>query len=140
MLPTRSSTIAKVSPIIINYPSLSHGGTELQKAEKLPVLGLFAERNMELAIDLQGTSTQPSLAQMTKRALDLLQNQAGGFFLVVEGNALKSTDLRCGGCAFFFKTIFVYVMQLPISPSAATRRMLPAWLMRCWHFRKASTL
>jgi alkaline phosphatase len=60
---------------------------DLEKVAKLPVLGLFADKKMDFAIDQKsGDKTQPTLLQMTKKALDLLHNDKG-FFLVVEGKA-----------------------------------------------------
>lgn len=50
------------------------------------MLGLFAEKDMEFGIDRKSNSKQPSLAQMTQKALDLLRNNKG-FVLVVEGKA-----------------------------------------------------
>lgn len=59
------------------------------------MLGLFADKKMDFAIDQKsGDKTQPTLLQMTKKALDLLHNDKG-FFLVVEGKA--NVACVCGG-------------------------------------------
>lgn len=54
----------------------------------LPILGLFANSHMSFEIDRDPT-LQPSLAQMTQKALDLLQaNSNKGFFLMIEGSRI----------------------------------------------------
>ena len=53
----------------------------------MPVIGLFAEQHMDYEIDRiqQNPKTQPSLAEMTTKALDLLEEADEPFFLLVEG-------------------------------------------------------
>ncbi len=56
--------------------------TALQKVQSPYVLGLFA---------MDGLTTQPpepSLAEMTRKALDILSQDADGFFLMVEGSQI----------------------------------------------------
>lgn len=54
----------------------------------LPVLGLFASFNMDYTID-RDPKKQPSLAEMTRKALDALEAHADeGFFLMVEGSRI----------------------------------------------------
>ncbi|KAJ1786838.1 vacuolar alkaline phosphatase, partial [Coemansia sp. RSA 2399] len=65
------------------------------KSPSLPVLGLFAPGHMDYEIDRkQGGGNQPSLQEMTLRALDLLNKQqqqqqkqanSTGFFIMIEG-------------------------------------------------------
>jgi alkaline phosphatase len=51
------------------------------------VWGLFAASHMEADIDrAEFASTQPSLAEMTGKAIDLLSHNRRGFFLMVEGS------------------------------------------------------
>jgi alkaline phosphatase len=50
-----------------------------------PLLGLFAEGQMDFTID--GSTEQPTLAQMTEVAIPLLTNNKG-FFLMVEGSRI----------------------------------------------------
>ena len=50
---------------------------------KLPLVGLFAEENL----DTHDEST-PSIAQMTDLALELLDDDENGFFLMVEGSQI----------------------------------------------------
>jgi len=57
---------------------------EFDGALKLPLLGTFSNGHMAFEIDRDGGS-QPSLAEMTKRALDLLSQSKKGFVLVVAG-------------------------------------------------------
>ncbi len=64
---------------------------DLDAAQSAPVLGLFAESHMAYEID-RDTSAQPSLAAMTRAALDLLTRtedaRQNGFFLMVEGSRI----------------------------------------------------
>jgi len=59
---------------------------QLAQQRELPVLGLFAESGMADAFN-EGRGTEPSLAQMTTRALELLENPQG-FLLVVESGQI----------------------------------------------------
>ncbi|KAJ1847731.1 vacuolar alkaline phosphatase [Coemansia sp. RSA 2708] len=57
----------------------------LSASSRLPLMGLFAPSHMAYEID-RNPSDQPSLAEMTQRALDILGKQSpDGFFLMVEG-------------------------------------------------------
>eukprot|EP01113_Clastostelium_recurvatum_P039757 TRINITY_DN6100_c0_g1_i5.p1 TRINITY_DN6100_c0_g1~~TRINITY_DN6100_c0_g1_i5.p1 ORF type:complete len:505 (+),score=112.51 TRINITY_DN6100_c0_g1_i5:119-1633(+) len=64
----------------------------LQSANRLPLLGLFADKNMPMVIDRQEQklTSVPSLPDMTRKALELLSQSAGddGFFLLVEGSQI----------------------------------------------------
>lgn len=59
----------------------------LQGPLELPVLGLFASGHLDYEIDRDPRS-QPSLAEMTERALQLLSASEQGFFLMVEGGRI----------------------------------------------------
>lgn len=50
------------------------------------LLGLFSDSDMDYEIDRQGT--QPSLTDMTDKAIDLLQKNKQGFFLMVEAGRI----------------------------------------------------
>ncbi|GIV59906.1 MAG: hypothetical protein KatS3mg043_0995 [Rhodothermaceae bacterium] len=52
-----------------------------------PVLGLFAGSHLDYELD-RDPAEQPSLAEMTRKALDLLRNDPDGFFLMVEGSRI----------------------------------------------------
>ena len=56
-----------------------------------PLLGLFAESHMNYEID-RDPAVQPSLAEMTRKALDLLASNSdarqNGFFLLIEGSRI----------------------------------------------------
>ena len=60
---------------------------EMKKAEGKKILGLFNPSNMLFEIDRNG-STEPSLAEMTSKALDLLNKNENGFFLMVEAGRI----------------------------------------------------
>ncbi|RKQ30770.1 alkaline phosphatase [Oceanobacillus halophilus] len=59
---------------------------ELMKDDNEQVLGLFAPVGLDKAIDRQ--EHQPSLADMTDAALDRLNQDKDGFFLMVEGSQI----------------------------------------------------
>lgn len=52
------------------------------------VLGLFAARNMPFAIDRRRSETIPDLPTMTEAAIEILDRNRKGFFLMVEGAAI----------------------------------------------------
>ena len=54
------------------------------------LLGLFADENMTYALNrpLEKGLTEPTLAQMTDKAIEILRRNPQGFFLVVEGGAI----------------------------------------------------
>ncbi|WP_051404956.1 alkaline phosphatase [Bacillus cihuensis] len=57
----------------------------VKKTDKL--IGLFAEDGMAPELDRDETN-QPSLAEMTESAIDVLQQDKDGFFLMVEGSQI----------------------------------------------------
>jgi alkaline phosphatase len=59
----------------------------LHRPVDLPVLGLFGRSHLEYEID-RGRSSQPSLAEMTGRALELLAGHEQGFFLMIEAGRI----------------------------------------------------
>jgi len=60
---------------------------EMKKAEGEKILGLFNRGNMNFEIDRKG-STEPSLAEMTAKAIGVLSKKEQGFFLMVEGGRI----------------------------------------------------
>ncbi|NQU62689.1 MAG: alkaline phosphatase [SAR324 cluster bacterium] len=59
---------------------------EFININRLPVLGLFHMKHMN------ETSVEPSIEEMTRKSLGLLQNHKDGFFLMVEGSQI---DTEC---------------------------------------------
>ncbi len=51
-----------------------------------PVWGLFSPSHMAPRMDKPADSTEPSLAAMTAKAIEILSRQRDGFFLLVEGS------------------------------------------------------
>ena len=73
--------------------SLAFNANQLSTLESGKVLGLFASSTMLDGIAYSNCKAasncvQPSLAQMTKKALDLLSNNDTGFFLMIEGGQI----------------------------------------------------
>ena len=62
---------------------------EMKSANALPLLGLFSPIDLEFEMD-RDPASQPSLAQMTAKAIELLSANAGdrGFFLMVENDLI----------------------------------------------------
>ncbi|MBC2854920.1 alkaline phosphatase [Cetobacterium sp. 2A] len=58
---------------------------EMNSVDGEKVWGFFAEKDMDNDLD-RDPKKQPSLAQMTEKAIDLLKKDKDGFFLMVEGS------------------------------------------------------
>ena len=63
--------------------SLAIRPEDLKAVNGLPLLGLFAESELGYTIDKP--KDEPTLAEMTAKALELLPQEGNGFFLMVEG-------------------------------------------------------
>jgi alkaline phosphatase len=65
---------------------------ELEKPSRGKVLGLFSQRDMSLELD-RNKLTEPSVADMTRAAIRLLQNEASsGFFAFIESESTDSAS------------------------------------------------
>jgi len=53
-----------------------------------PVLGLFSSSHMTYMAEREPDSTEPTLSQMTETAIDLLDDNRNGYFLLVEGGRI----------------------------------------------------
>ncbi|MFJ2989352.1 alkaline phosphatase [Collimonas sp. NPDC087041] len=75
-----------------NFSEFDKIGTSTAK-----VVGLFNKDHMTYDLD-RDAAKEPSLAQMTAKSIDLLNNKKSGFFLMVEGgridHALHATNAR----------------------------------------------
>jgi alkaline phosphatase len=60
---------------------------EMKKAQGEKILGLFNKENMLFEIDRR-ESSEPSLAEMTAKAMEVLQRSNEGFFLMVEAGRI----------------------------------------------------
>ncbi|CAN5403699.1 alkaline phosphatase [soil metagenome] len=54
------------------------------------LLGLFSEAEMAYANEIAAGSQQPTLADMTRRAIQLLQWNAGGYLLIVDAGLMQT--------------------------------------------------
>lgn len=59
----------------------------LMDAQDTPVLGLFTRSHMAYEVD-RDAEREPSLAEMSRKALDLLSTDEEGFFLMIEGSRI----------------------------------------------------
>eukprot|EP01111_Echinosteliopsis_oligospora_P011686 TRINITY_DN3914_c0_g1_i1.p1 TRINITY_DN3914_c0_g1~~TRINITY_DN3914_c0_g1_i1.p1 ORF type:complete len:500 (-),score=170.06 TRINITY_DN3914_c0_g1_i1:42-1541(-) len=71
--------------------------TQMQQVTSGKILGLFAEDQMAYQLDRNNTpsiaSVQPTMAEMTTKALQLLdQNNPNGFFLLLEGSLIDVAE------------------------------------------------
>jgi len=53
-----------------------------------PVLGLFADKNLPMAVEMHNYPNVPTLAEMTQKALEILAQDPDGFILVVEAGKI----------------------------------------------------
>jgi alkaline phosphatase len=61
--------------------------TEMNAVTSLPVFGMYAWSHMDAEIDRPTYNPEePSLSEMTQKAIDLLSQDRDGFFLMVEGS------------------------------------------------------
>ena len=60
----------------------------LDNSDKAPVLGLFSESHMTYMLDKSPVSAEPTLSEMTAKAIDLLSVRKEGFYLMVEGGRI----------------------------------------------------
>ncbi|MCE5333602.1 MAG: alkaline phosphatase [Desulfobacteraceae bacterium] len=68
---------------------------ELEKAVsagKTKILGLFADSDLDFAVDRQHAEFEPSLSEMTASALRVLQKDPDGFFLMIEGSLIDKSN------------------------------------------------
>lgn len=59
----------------------------LENSSAQPAVGLFAQNHMRYDAE-RDPAAQPALSDMTRKAIDLLAQKPGGFFLVVEGGLI----------------------------------------------------
>lgn len=59
---------------------------DLMSSKSNKIWGAFASHSMTYSIDRDKNSTEPSLGQMTKKAIEVLSRNRDGFFLMVEGS------------------------------------------------------
>jgi alkaline phosphatase len=79
---------------------------EFNAISEMPVLGLFAMSNLDYTIDKN--TEQPTLAQMTAKALGLLsKNSPNGFFLMVEGSRIDHSG-HDNDAAAHFREVLAY--------------------------------
>lgn len=74
--------------------------------DSTPVLAVFSSSHMAFEID-RDPATQPSLAEMTRKALDLLGDDDAGFFLMVEGGRIDHAG-HANDPAAHWKDILAY--------------------------------
>lgn len=61
----------------------------LKNNDRHPVLGLFSSSHMTYMADRKGDNKEPTLSQMTAKAIELLQRRsAQGYYLLVEGGRI----------------------------------------------------
>lgn len=100
------------------------GLNKLDKNNKFPILGLFSSGNMpvrwlggqatfegnhanpiECQANPERDATMPNLAQMTEKAIELLQENPNGFFLQVEGASIDKQNHKANPCGQIGETV-----------------------------------
>ncbi len=88
----RTDAIDLIQDATTNYKyQYAETREQLQTLNRLPALGLFSNGNMKFSIDRlpDNLETEPTLKEMTIKALELLQkDNPNGFFLMVEGSRI----------------------------------------------------
>lgn len=69
------------------------------------LLGLFASSDLAFADDLAGRAEQPSLADMVRRGIELLQFNPGGYLLVVDVGLTRTAAQRNSGERTLLETL-----------------------------------
>ena len=64
------------------------GLNALDSADKSPVLGLFSKSHMTFMLQKKKDNSEPTLSEMTAKAIDLLSNRKAGYYLMVEGGRI----------------------------------------------------
>jgi alkaline phosphatase len=84
------------------------------------LLGLFSEEEMAHANEITAGSEQPSLADMTRRAIQLLQWNTGGYLLIIDAGLMRTAARENQGEATLAETV-----QLDRAVAIADRYMGP---------------
>ena len=69
------------------------------------LLGLFSSGEMAYAKKISGSEQQPALADMTRRAIELLQWNPGGYLLIVDAGLMGSAARQNDGEATLAETL-----------------------------------
>lgn len=77
---------------------------ELKQVQKGKILGLFNMGNMSFEID-RGKTKEPSLAEMTAKALQILSQGRKGFFAMIEGGRIDHASHRNDAAATIKDTL-----------------------------------
>jgi alkaline phosphatase len=67
--------------------SVVRDAEELEAADSLPLVGIFDPSHVDYEID-RDEGSEPSLAAMTRKAIDLLEDAPGGFFVMIEAGRI----------------------------------------------------
>ena len=67
------------------YVTDQQGFDEVTAANTDYLLGLFSYKRMQEEVDRRVNNTEPSLAQMIEKAIQILSKNPKGFYLFVEG-------------------------------------------------------
>jgi len=78
---------AQISTMVSNGYSVVYDRDEMNAVTTGKIFGLFAETHMEYEQD-RDPVTEPSIAEMTNKSLELLSQDPDGFFLMVEGGKI----------------------------------------------------
>lgn len=77
---------------------------DMDAVEKGKLLGLFAKSHMSYELD-RPTTQEPSLAEMTRKAIEILSQNSNGFFLMVEGGRIDHASHAHDAAATVYDTL-----------------------------------
>jgi alkaline phosphatase len=78
---------AQISTMVSNGYSVVYNLAEMNNVTSGKIFGLFAENYMNYE-QYRNPTTEPSIAEMTNKSLELLSQDPDGFFLMVEGGKI----------------------------------------------------
>jgi alkaline phosphatase len=96
----------------------------------LPLLGLFASKNLAPEYLRKAGTTEPRLPEMTAAALSIFEHDPAGFFLMIEGSLIDSgnhdenIDYQFGEMKAFDEAVKVVLDWLDASPGRRESTLL----------------
>ena len=95
--------------------------SQINSQSQLPLLGLFSNSHMEYVRAKDENNQEPSLAAMTSKAIERLENEGNGYFLMVEsgridhGHHAGRAELALDEGVAFDETIAATLSQVDLS-------------------------
>ena len=92
------------------------GLNALDSTDESPVLGLFSKSHMTFMLQKEKNNNEPTLSEMTAKAIDLLSNRKEGYYLMVEGGRIDhGHHANMAGLALSETQEFAKAVQVALS-------------------------